>query len=639
MKELFNPADYRIVIGTYGDDSHNVGRSLIALALQEKGYQIIDLKLQNKFSHFLEAAKYGHAILISSLNGHANGLLHEEQRKEMAGFEAARGRRLWYIGGNLCIHEDPQQVCARFREMGFTEAYAKPGDFDLDMFLERLEKDLSSLGIVSVEDGFTRKKPVVHVPSNNRSDVLQEYDAVVGPLEETARRQQQITTRFAIVLQEAKRDGKTLIHPRCGVPSVEGQAVLFHKLKEAGADCLSVQVDSSTRHHLFKDVEELLLAGKEMNGYPLINFGVPRNKELIDRFPDVPLQVRHGSYDGRLLAEAGFASGFTAIEGGAICYNIPYFTDVSLETSIRTWQYLDRLSGDLTREGWPIDREFFGTLTATLIEPSIAITVNILEALLAAQNGVKYLSLGYAEQGNREQDIAAIHSLEMLTREYLQKYGHDDVYTSTVFHTYMAAFPLNQQMSEEIIIESAVTARLAGATRIMTKSPVESVNVPLEEANVKGVELTRIGFELSGNYDPVKVAYECALIERSVRSLVDSILGTGAGDPAKSIINAFACGYIDVPFSPSIYNAGKVKTLRDKDGAVRYFDPGNTLVPGDVLKEHRKLLEGRKGSYFRMLKEDLTRIHLSQISGWPLQDYYSSTHYNPRVSRPVYPWM
>lgn len=631
MIQHFKPADYRIVVGTYGDDSHNVGRSLIILALQESGYQVVDLRLQNGFHHFLEAARYAHAVLISSLNGHASGLLDKCLQQDISDFERINGKRIWYIGGNLCIHEDPREVKSKFLEMGFTNAYVKPGNFELAIFLEQLEEDLKGLGILSLGDKAPAEKPRIIISPNSRSNVLEEYDAGIGSLEEMVAVQQQISTRFPLVLQAARQAGRTLIHPRCGVPSVNGQIALFEKLKHAGADCLSIQVDSATRHHRFKDADRLLRDGKEMNGYPLINLGVTAGKKLVRQFPGMPLQVRHGSYDGRLLAEAGFASGFTAIEGGAICYNVPYFSNVSLEDSIRAWQYVDQLCGDLTNNGLPVDREFFGTLTATLIEPAIAISVNILEALLAAGKGVRYLSLGYAEQGNREQDIAAIRSLEILTDEYLKKYGYKDVMLSTVFHTYMAAFPLNQQMAEEIIVESAVTARLANATRIMTKSPVESVNVPLEEANVRGIELTKIGFELSGHYDPVKVIFEQRMIEQSVRSIVDSILAMGEGEVAESVIKAFAAGKMDIPFAPSIYNAGKVKTLRDKDGAIRFFDPGNLCIPPGILRQHREWLQGRKGSYFYMVKDDLERIHLSQINGWPLSNYYANKRYTAHI--------
>ncbi|MFP1463438.1 hypothetical protein ACLB1E_28530 [Escherichia coli] len=60
------------------------------------------------------------------------------------------------------------------------------------------------------------------------------------------------------------------------------------------------------------------------------------------------------------------ASGFTSYEGGGISYNIPYAKRVTLEKSIRDWQYCDRLMGMYEEHGIRINREPFGPLTGTL---------------------------------------------------------------------------------------------------------------------------------------------------------------------------------------------------------------------------------------------------------------------------------
>jgi methylaspartate mutase epsilon subunit len=81
----------------------------------------------------------------------------------------------------------------------------------------------------------------------------------------------------------------------------------------------------------------------------------------------VPVQVRHGTPDARLLAEITLAAGFTAYEGGGISYNIPYAKRVPLEKSMRDWQYVDRLVGYYEEQGITINREPFGPLTGTLV--------------------------------------------------------------------------------------------------------------------------------------------------------------------------------------------------------------------------------------------------------------------------------
>jgi methylaspartate mutase epsilon subunit len=59
-------------------------------------------------------------------------------------------------------------------------------------------------------------------------------------------------------------------------------------------------------------------------------------------------------------------------------------------------------------------------LTGTLVPPSIAITVGIIESILAAEQGVKNITVGYGQCGNVVQDVAAIHMLQHLTEYYLE---------------------------------------------------------------------------------------------------------------------------------------------------------------------------------------------------------------------------
>jgi methylaspartate mutase epsilon subunit len=141
-------------------------------------------------------------------------------------------------------------------------------------------------------------------------------------------------------------------------------------------------------------------------------------RELTERY-DQPIQVRHGSPDGRRLFAESVAGGIQSYEGGGISYNLPYCRDVSLEYSLRAWQEIDQASGALGSMGFPIDREFFGSLSSVLVPPSIALSVVLLEALLAATEGCKCLSLAYPQTGNIIQDVAALETIRVLGRRYL----------------------------------------------------------------------------------------------------------------------------------------------------------------------------------------------------------------------------
>src|SRR3712207_9155039 len=77
----------------------------------------------------------------------------------------------------------------------------------------------------------------------------------------------------------------------------------------------------------------------------------------------------------------------------------------------------DRLVGFYEEQGVHINREPFGPLTGTLVPPSMSNAVAITETLLAAEQGVKNITVGYGECGNMVQDIAALRSLEEQANE------------------------------------------------------------------------------------------------------------------------------------------------------------------------------------------------------------------------------
>jgi methylaspartate mutase epsilon subunit len=319
----------------------------------------------------------------------------------------------------------------------------------------------------------------------------------------------------------------------------------------------------------------------------------------------------------------------TAFEGGAICYNIPYYKDYPLDEAIRNWQYVDRLTG-LYRErfGITLDREFFGTLTATLIPPSLAITVDLIEALLAIRQGVKSVSLGYAEQGHLIQDIAAVRALGRLADQVLRNLGGRDVQISTTFHQYMAAFPEDRRRAEELIYNSAVTAALSGATRILVKTPVEAIKIPSMKDNIDGINLTSQGVAAAARetFDEGRVAEECALIEREVQAMLESVIFSGRGDIAKGMVAGFKSGLIDIPFSPSIYNRGEVVTARDAEGAVRFLSTGNLAFDAELREFHqermveRRRAEGLSSSKqdYLLVEKDVLQIPRHSYERWPL---------------------
>ena len=198
--------------------------------------------------------------------------------------------------------------------------------------------------------------------------------------------------QFSKKLLDAKREGRTLIQPRAGVPVIEEHIKLMQYLEKHGeADLLPSTIDSYTRQNRYEEAEngisESIRLGRAMlNGFPAVNHGVKNCRKVIESV-NVPMQVRHGTPDARLLTEITLAGGFTSYEGGGISYNLPYCKNIPMERTIRDWQYTDRLVGIYEEMGVSINREPFGPLTGTLVPPCISHSVAIIEALLAAEQG------------------------------------------------------------------------------------------------------------------------------------------------------------------------------------------------------------------------------------------------------------
>ena len=210
--------------------------------------------------------------------------------------------------------------------------------------------------------------------------------------------------RFVQKLKDAVDKHITLIQPRAGVPLIENQIELLQYLEnEGGADLLPTTIDSYTRLNRYEEAEkgirESISLGKAMlNGFPAVNHGVEGCRRIVENVHS-PVQVRHGTPDARLLCEISYAGGFTSFEGGGISYNVPYAKNAPLDKTIYDWQYCDRLTGIYEEQGITINREPFGPLTGTLVPPCISNTVAIIEALLAAEQGVKNISVGYGQLG------------------------------------------------------------------------------------------------------------------------------------------------------------------------------------------------------------------------------------------------
>jgi methylaspartate mutase epsilon subunit len=417
----------------------------------------------------------------------------------------------------------------------------------------------------------------------------------------------------------AKRRNGPCIQPRGGFPLFESQRKLTQQLSEAGADFIPLTIDSYTRHNQYETATRLLQRSEDegqnyLNGYPLVTHGYELTREMY-RDLAKPVSLRHGTPDARLLAEVALASGIAEIEGGGICYCLPYSEGFPLDRCLLYWQYVDRICALNSTKDAPIHRESFGPLTATLVPPAIAIVIQILEALLSAEQGVTSFAVSFGQTGSMIQDLATAQVLRALTREYLDDYGFEAVQTYLVYHQWMGQFPPQREKAAALIAGAGVVSNMIRADKIVVKTVDEALGVPRAEINAEAVETVRYVLRTFSCVEPMTsplIESEAALIESETRSILRAIFELPGEVFWQSVFRAFQLGHLDVPFSPHADNANKLISMRDANGSIRIAERGAVPISDDDLDREKALLQSRMDNagktYLQLLSDINTMV-------------------------------
>jgi methylaspartate mutase epsilon subunit len=407
--------------------------------------------------------------------------------------------------------------------------------------------------------------------------------------------------RLGWVMREAVERRRCLTQPRGGFGTFDMHRALMVTLdKEGLADIVPTTTDSYTRNEQWdlaqKGIEESERLGRSMlNGYPIVNYGVARARELIEAI-DKPAIMLTGTTMPRLTSEIAFAGGYTGYLGSGIAYTTSYIKELSIEDGIRNYQYLDRLAARYHERGIELHRRQPGFLTGTNIPPSVAILTAILDCLLAAEQGVKNYGLEMGETMHLIQDAAAVAACRDLCQEYLRKRGFDDVFTPITLLHWMGAWPQDEAQAAALISYGGTLAAISGAASVTTKSTHEAFGLPTPQANADGLRMTRMAIYLARDIRLDGLAAfeaEKALITREVRPIVDKVFEMGDGDVAVGTVRAFEAGVLDVPWSPNRHCKSRVLPARDVDGYLRILDPGLMPYSREVLEVHEERLRKR----------------------------------------------
>ncbi|HKK84270.1 MAG TPA: methylaspartate mutase subunit E [Roseovarius sp.] len=405
----------------------------------------------------------------------------------------------------------------------------------------------------------------------------------------------------AHVSRHAVATGACLTQPRGGFATLDMHKDLLQKLEVDGlADILPTTTDSYTRNERFGQAADGLTASEAkgrslLNGFPLVNHGIDRIREIVDQV-NRPIIALTGTAMPRMTGEIAYAGGMTGYLGSGIAYTTSYTKEFSIADGIRNYQYLDRLAALYLEKGVELHRRQPSFLTGTNVTPSIGIMVAVLDALLAAEQGVKHYGLELTQVMHPIQDAASIAACKDLVQEYLHRAGHKDVFTPVSSLHWMGAWPANRAQASAMVVYGGFIAKVGGAHNVTTKSTSEALGIPTPEYNAEGLVMSRMGIYLARDFNfegHPEYQLEKEMIELEVRTILDKVLEMGDGDVAKGAAAAFEAGVMDVPWSPNRGCQSLIMPARDDKGYLRILDPGKMPFPKDTLRYHRDQLQQR----------------------------------------------
>jgi methylaspartate mutase epsilon subunit len=427
---------------------------------------------------------------------------------------------------------------------------------------------------------------------------------------------------YALKVAGAKKNGIQLLRTDSGVATVDGEIELFKCLQdEGGADLLGSIIDSFTRVLEYKRAEEGLreserLGRTAINGFPIVVHGVKNTRKVADAV-DLPLQLRSPAADIRLSMEIAAAAGHTSQAGSPVTTFLNFTRDVPASVPIRNFQYHYRLMGIYQERGIPMITECGGTFPHT-IPYSMVLAMDTIEAIIAAEQGLKYHTMGiYGMPGNLAQDVAAIRTFPKIGEEYLRRLGYNDVDVMVMASCWGGAFPEDTAESFAVICLSAVAGMLGRAQIIHLKTVQESKTIPSKEANAAslraGKKVINMMKDQSIQLDKQAVETETKMLEMETRAILDKVLELGDGDVVIGLQKAVELGNVDQAFATTKYLRGKVMAARDNEGAMRYLDVGDLPFNKEIVDFHRERLavrekaQGRKIDYKNVI-DDLLAI-------------------------------
>ncbi len=432
---------------------------------------------------------------------------------------------------------------------------------------------------------------------------------------------------FMKVTLKLKEEGRTAVWPRAGTPVLEQEISLVKSLVASGIVHVPVTTDSHTRRYDYKKaqqgLEESIRTGKpHLNGYPIAIHGVKNTRKVIESV-EAAFSPRGC---GKLSMEIALASGMTAAGKSSFLEFGSYEKNRTLEDCFEHTQYTNRLAGYYTERGSVITTDLHGFVPSGIFPLSINLAAIIVDALMAAEQGVRSVMPHSHFMGHLVYDLAWLKVAHKLMREYLDKFGYKDVVIPGTLANQTPLYPVPLKLGAAFgyINYTAMTAALGKVEACFVRTIDEGSGIPTEEAHTLTYQAANWMFNVVRQqdikYDLKDQAIEEKFIELETRAIIDKVLEMGDGDPIVGSLRAVEAGVIDSPFCPNIHVKDQVLGVKDLEGACRYLEFGNLPFSQEIKDFHRAKVaerekaEGRKMDY-DVVVEDFWAFSKGRIIG------------------------
>lgn len=379
--------------------------------------------------------------------------------------------------------------------------------------------------------------------------------------------------RFGSAVRAAARQGRLVVQPRMGMPTVAEMRRGLTAVQAARATTVgTITLDSYTRVGDHDSARQALAAGSDLNGFPIVAHGAATTRNMIDGLgdPGFAIQVRHGSPLPLGIVGALLDAGLDATEGGPVSYCLPY-SRTPLHESVEAWSRSCALLAERV-EGAHLE-SFGGCMLGQLCPPSLLVALSVLEGVFFRHHGLTSISLSYAQQTSFGQDVEALAALRRLAGEFLT--GAE---WHVVLYTYMGVFPQTSEGALDLLRSSAVLARVTGTERLIVKTPAEAHRIPTIADNVQALEeAARAAETVLDGADPAvtdgAMTDGVEAMYTEARALVDAVLELDT-DPGLALLKAFRRGYLDVPYCLHADNAQRSRAYIDGEGRLQWLSAG-----------------------------------------------------------------